>query len=154
MPPAILVRSIGTDSYLHPDFGSGTYGGGPIGIPYTTVSRRQPKVRVSFTYADDATTYVRHSINPQGELKVKIDQVDKLIAEAGRSGNTGEVRRLMAEGMTLLSGRDWTETLDYSNSIVIRTEQTLKRRMNRIGPPKPLLQAIGRRSGSRRGAAG
>ena len=49
-----IVRSIGLDAYLHPDFGSGTYEGRPIGIPYTTVSRRQARVPVSFDYADES----------------------------------------------------------------------------------------------------
>ena len=51
---AAIVRSIGLDAYVHPDFGSGTYEGRPIGIPYTTVSRRQPRVPVSFGYADES----------------------------------------------------------------------------------------------------
>jgi hypothetical protein len=51
---ATIVRSIGLDAYLHADFGSGRYNGGPIGIPYTTVSKRQRKVRVSFDYADES----------------------------------------------------------------------------------------------------
>ena len=49
-----LVRSIGVDRPVHPDFGSGLYEGRPIGIPYTTVSRRQRKVRVAFQYADES----------------------------------------------------------------------------------------------------
>jgi hypothetical protein len=49
-----IVRSIGLDRYLHPDFGSGLYQGRPIGIPYTTVSRRQRRVPVSFEYADES----------------------------------------------------------------------------------------------------
>jgi hypothetical protein len=51
---AAIVRSIGLDAYLHPDFGSGAYEGRPIGIPYTTVSRSQRKVPVSFEYADES----------------------------------------------------------------------------------------------------
>jgi hypothetical protein len=51
---AAIVRAIGVDDGLHPDFGSGRYQGGPIGIPYTTVSRRQKRVRVSFQYADES----------------------------------------------------------------------------------------------------
>jgi hypothetical protein len=51
---ARLVRSIGLDRPLHPDFGAGLYEGRPIGIPYTTVSRRQRLVRVSFDYADES----------------------------------------------------------------------------------------------------
>ena len=49
-----IVRSIGVDEGLHADFGSGRYEGRPIGIPYTTVSRRQKRVRVSFEYADES----------------------------------------------------------------------------------------------------
>ena len=49
-----IIRSIGLDDALHPDFGSGRWQGAPIGIPYTTVSRRQPKVPVSFEYADES----------------------------------------------------------------------------------------------------
>jgi hypothetical protein len=49
-----LVRSIGLGANLHPDFGSGTWEGAPIGIPYVTVSKRQPKVPVSFEYAHES----------------------------------------------------------------------------------------------------
>jgi hypothetical protein len=51
---AALIRSIGAGTGLHPDFGSGLYGGGPIGIPYTTVSSHQRKVPVHFDYADES----------------------------------------------------------------------------------------------------
>lgn len=49
-----LVRSIGADKPVHADFGSGTYGGGPIGIPYVNVSPNQRKVHVTFDYADES----------------------------------------------------------------------------------------------------
>jgi hypothetical protein len=49
-----IVASIGRTAHLHPDFGSGRYNGGPIGIPYRTVSRRQHRVSVSFQYADES----------------------------------------------------------------------------------------------------
>ena len=39
---------------MHADFGSGLYEGGPIGIPYVTVARSQPRVPVSFDYADES----------------------------------------------------------------------------------------------------
>src|SRR3954469_7806821 len=51
---AAIVRSIGVDTGLHPDFGSGNYDGGPIGIPYTTVSKKQHRVRVGFDYSDES----------------------------------------------------------------------------------------------------
>src|SRR5262249_50447084 len=45
------VASIGPTAGLKADFGSGTWDGGPIGIPFTTVPGTQPKVPVSFDYA-------------------------------------------------------------------------------------------------------
>ena len=49
-----VIRSIGADEGLHPDFGSGHYEGRPIGIPYATVPRDQRRVPVSFEYADES----------------------------------------------------------------------------------------------------
>ena len=49
-----IVSSIGLSAHLHADFGSGRYQGAPIGIPYNVVSRRQRRVGVSFTYADES----------------------------------------------------------------------------------------------------
>jgi hypothetical protein len=51
---AALIRSIGLDAHFHADFGSGTWDGGPIGIPYTVVDGSQRRVRVSFDYADES----------------------------------------------------------------------------------------------------
>jgi len=48
------IASIGRNAGLKADFGSGTYGGGPIGIPYATVPRTQPRVRVVFEYTDES----------------------------------------------------------------------------------------------------
>jgi hypothetical protein len=49
-----IVRSIGLDQRVHADFGSGLWEGGPIGIPYITVRRRQPRVPVAFEYASES----------------------------------------------------------------------------------------------------
>jgi hypothetical protein len=51
---ATLIASIGRRSPVHPDFGSGLYGGGPIGIPFTVVSKRTRRVPVSFQYASES----------------------------------------------------------------------------------------------------
>jgi hypothetical protein len=48
------ITTIGASNGLHADFGSGTWNGGPIGIPYTTVSGSQTKVRIVFDYADES----------------------------------------------------------------------------------------------------
>lgn len=48
---ATYIASIRTGgSFLHPDFG----GGGAYGIPFTVVEQTQPKVAVSFFYADES----------------------------------------------------------------------------------------------------
>lgn len=49
-----IVRSAGLGTGLHPDFGSGKYDGGPIGIPFVTVPGSQKKVTVSFTYKSES----------------------------------------------------------------------------------------------------
>ncbi len=48
------ISTIGPARGLHPDFGSGTWNGGPIGIPYTVVEASQPAVNVSFDYAEES----------------------------------------------------------------------------------------------------
>lgn len=65
------------------------------------------------------------TVRPDGELKVQIDAVDAAIAEATKLGQTGEVRRQIAKGLTLLDGRAWTPALDYQTSLVLRTERTV-----------------------------
>jgi hypothetical protein len=49
-----IIGKIGAGAGVHPDFGSGLYDGGPIGIPYITVGRKQHRVSVSFDYADES----------------------------------------------------------------------------------------------------
>ena len=51
---AALIASIGLSDPVHPDFGSGSYQGEPIGIPYTVVSNATKKVAVSFRYASES----------------------------------------------------------------------------------------------------
>jgi hypothetical protein len=49
-----LMRSIGAAAGVHADFGSGTYEGRPIGIPFVTVPGDQVRVPVSFEYPDES----------------------------------------------------------------------------------------------------
>src|SRR5437763_871773 len=51
---AQLIQSIGLTTGLHPDFGAGLWDGGPIGIPFDVVSRKTPRSRVRFEYADES----------------------------------------------------------------------------------------------------
>lgn len=67
----------------------------------------------------------RTAAKPEGELKVQIDEVDKAIADARRTGNAAEMRRQIARGMTLLNKGGWTPALDYRHSLVVRSERTV-----------------------------
>jgi hypothetical protein len=51
---AAIIQSIGADTGLHADFGSGLWDGAPIGIPFNVVSAKQPRTRVTFEYADES----------------------------------------------------------------------------------------------------
>lgn len=51
---AAWVDTTGRGRHFHADVGAGLWDGGPIGIPFTTVRAGQPKVPVSFTYADES----------------------------------------------------------------------------------------------------
>ena len=48
-----LIRGIGLEKNLHPDFGT-VYQGHPVGIPYVVVSGKQPRVPVRFQYAGES----------------------------------------------------------------------------------------------------
>ena len=51
---ATMIQSIGASGGLHADFGSGLWDGGPIGIPFDVVSKKTPRSRVTFDYADES----------------------------------------------------------------------------------------------------
>jgi hypothetical protein len=48
------LAAVGAGAGIHADFGSGTWEGGPIGIPYTVVGAGQPRVPVRFGYAGES----------------------------------------------------------------------------------------------------
>jgi hypothetical protein len=51
---AAMIRSIGTGSAVHADFGSGLWEGSPIGIPYDVVTKKTVRLKVSFEYSDES----------------------------------------------------------------------------------------------------
>jgi hypothetical protein len=52
---AAIISYIGTTDPVHPDFGSGTYNGSSIGIPYIVVDSTQTPVVINFTaYGDES----------------------------------------------------------------------------------------------------
>jgi poly(3-hydroxybutyrate) depolymerase len=65
------------------------------------------------------------TIRPEGDLKIQIDEIDRQLAEASRLGRNGDVRRLLARGTTLLAGREWTDAVDFTSSLVLRTDRVV-----------------------------
>jgi hypothetical protein len=51
---AAYVTAIGPNRGLHPDFGSGLWNGGPIGIPFVAVPTGQPLAAITFDYDDES----------------------------------------------------------------------------------------------------
>ena len=88
-------------------------------IPAWAMAQALPNLALLRVRYNTARTAAR----PDGELKAQLDALDKEIADASRLGRTGEVRRLLARGTTLLDGREWTEVEDFRHSLVLRAER-------------------------------
>ena len=63
-----------------------------------------PQALTSLASVRVGYTTRKNTVKPQGELKAQIDALDAQIAEAGRLGQSGELRRLYAKGIALLGG--------------------------------------------------
>jgi len=63
------IASIGADAEVHPDFGSGTWDGGPIGIPYAVVPGMQPKVTIHFVEFGDESDPGPYPIPPDAPIE-------------------------------------------------------------------------------------
>src|SRR5207249_9855626 len=51
---ASMINTIGASTGFHADFGSGTWNGGPIGIPFIAVPGTQTKYPATFYYPDES----------------------------------------------------------------------------------------------------
>lgn len=49
-----IVASVGLDDPLYANFGAGSFEGAPIGMPYTTVSKSQSRVQMTFERPDES----------------------------------------------------------------------------------------------------
>ena len=63
--------------------------------------------------------------NPSGELRARLDTLDRELFAANRLGRIGEVRRLFAKGNVLLSGKPWTDAADFNASLLLRTDRVV-----------------------------
>src|SRR6266850_6469449 len=79
----------------------------------------------------------KNTVKPEGALKTQIDALDAQIAEASRLGKNGELRRLFAKGIALLNSRPWTDAVEYSASLVLRTDRVV------VDSSKPYLVRLG-----------
>ena len=62
------VATIGATRPAHPDFGSGLWDGGPIGIPFVEVPGTQPKVSVTFDY-DSESDHGGYPVPPNAPIE-------------------------------------------------------------------------------------
>jgi poly(3-hydroxybutyrate) depolymerase len=85
----------------------------------------QPQALTSLSSLRVRYNSQKATVQPTGALKTEIDAIDAQLAEAGRLGQTGEVRRLLAKGTTLLAGRPWTAEADFAGSLVLRTDRVV-----------------------------
>ena len=78
---ATIIQSIGGGTGLHADFGSGTYAGSLIGIPFNVVPGTQPKRRIArFEYANreaEAAQAMKH-VKP-GKTCTDDDGIESLL---------------------------------------------------------------------------
>lgn len=93
--------------------------------------RAQAQTNITSLYVGYSSRKV--TVNPTGELKARIDSVDRDLQVASRLGQSGQVRRLLAKGTTLLAGRTWSDTTDFATSLLLRTDHSL------TDPATPLL---------------
>jgi predicted esterase len=90
----------------------------PVGLAYAQALPNINSLSVRYNALKTAA-------KAEGELKAQLDEVDKAIGEARRTGNTGEVRRQIAKGLVLLDKGTWTPQLDYRSSLALRSERTV-----------------------------
>lgn len=63
------IASIGAGRTMHPDFGSGLWEGGPIGIPFVVVPADQPPVNVVWTAYGDQSDQGPYPVPPDAPIE-------------------------------------------------------------------------------------
>ncbi len=90
----------------------------PVGLAYAQALPNISSLQVRYNAQKTAA-------KAEGELKTQLDDVDKAIADARRTGNLGEMRRQLAKGFLLLDKQAWTPQSDYRSSLALRSERTV-----------------------------
>ncbi len=63
------IATIGVDVTMHPDFGSGLWEGGPIGIPFIVVPANQPRVDIVYTDYGDESDQGPYPVPPNAPIE-------------------------------------------------------------------------------------
>ena len=90
----------------------------PVGLVYAQALPNISLLQVRYNS-------LKAAAHAEGDLKAQLDDVDKAIAEARRTGNIGEMRRQMAKGLAILNKEMWTPQADYRASLALRSERTV-----------------------------
>ena len=90
----------------------------PVGLAYGQALPNLSSLQVRYNAQKTAA-------KAEGELKTQLDDVDRALADARRTGNLGEVRRQLAKGFLLLDKQSWTPQSDYRSSLALRSERTV-----------------------------
>jgi hypothetical protein len=69
-----IIATIGSDRGLRPDFGSGTYKGVPIGIPYVVVSAHQKPITVTYTMYEAESDPGPHPVPAYAPIEGVLDK--------------------------------------------------------------------------------
>ncbi len=119
------VNTIGSTATLRADFGSGTYNGGPIGIPYITTPGTQTKYPATFLYQDEsdtgpyaiplnapieggsASTGDRHAISIDTDNCILYEIYRAFPQTASWKGDSGAIFNLLSNALRPLT---WTST--------------------------------------------
>jgi hypothetical protein len=64
-----FINTIGADTGLHMDFGSGLWDGGPIGIPFVVVPGSQPEVTVEFVWWPEQSDPGPYPVPPDAPIE-------------------------------------------------------------------------------------
>ncbi|MES2176749.1 MAG: PHB depolymerase family esterase [Gemmatimonadota bacterium] len=83
----------------------------------------QALTNITSLYVSYATR--KNTVKPEGELKARLDTLEREFRAANSAGRTGEVRRLLAKGNALLANRPWTDVADYGSSLVLRSDRVV-----------------------------
>jgi hypothetical protein len=118
---SLYIGAIGATKPVHPDFGSALWNGGPIGIPYNLVEASQPKVPISFDYADESDP---------GPYPIPLDS-----AIEGGSQSTGDRHVLVVDRDQCILYETWSTYPQADGSWQAGSGAIFDLRSNALRPP-------------------